>query len=93
VPAARRSCPDLARQLPVPTQGGRVYRFELRQGVRYSDGTPVRATDVRASSERMLQLNGVNLPPFYGAIRGASHCVTTPAACDLSSGIQRRCQR
>jgi hypothetical protein len=41
----------------------------------------------------MLQLNGVNLPPFYGAIRGASHCVTTPAACDLSSGIQRRCQR
>jgi peptide/nickel transport system substrate-binding protein len=80
--------PDLARQLPVPTRGGRVYRFELRRGIRYSDGTPVRATDVRASFERMLQLNGLNLPPFYGAIRGASRCVSTPAACDLSSGIR-----
>jgi peptide/nickel transport system substrate-binding protein len=80
--------PDLARQLPVPTQGGRVYRFELRAGIRYSDGTPVRAADVRASFERMLKLNGLNLPPFYAAIKGASQCVTRPGACDLSSGIQ-----
>ena len=79
---------DLARQLPVPTQNGRVYRFELRAGVRYSDGTPVRAADVRASFERMLKLNGHNLPPFYSAIKGASQCVTQPRACDLSSGIQ-----
>ncbi len=79
---------DLARQLPAPTQGGRVYRFELRAGVRYSDGTPVRAADVRASFERMLKLNGRNLPAFYAAIKGASQCVTKPRACDLSSGIQ-----
>ncbi len=79
--------PDLARQLPVPTQGGRVYRFELRAGIRYSDGTPVRAADVRASFERTLKLNGLNLPPFYAAIKGASQCVTRPGACDLSSGI------
>ena len=79
---------DLARQLPVPTQNGRVYHFELRAGVRYSDGTPVRAADVRASFERMLKLNGRNLPPFYSAIKGASQCVTQPRACDLSSGIQ-----
>jgi peptide/nickel transport system substrate-binding protein len=80
--------PDLARQLPVPTGGGRVYRFDLRAGIRYSDGTPLRASDVRASFERMLKLNGLNLPPFYAAIKGATHCVTKPGACDLSSGIQ-----
>ena len=80
--------PDLARQLPVPTQGGRLYRFELREGIRYSDGAPVRASDVRASFERMLKLNGLNLPPFYAAIEGASQCVTKPDVCDLSSGIQ-----
>jgi ABC-type transport system substrate-binding protein/class 3 adenylate cyclase len=80
--------PDLARELPVPTQGGRVYRFQLRRGIRYSDGTPVRAADLRASFERMLKLNGRNLPPFYSAIKGASECVAKPAACDLSSGIQ-----
>jgi ABC-type transport system substrate-binding protein/class 3 adenylate cyclase/streptogramin lyase len=79
--------PDLARQLPVPTQGGRVYRFELRAGIRYSDGKPVRAGDVRASFERMLKLNGPG-QPFYAAIMGASQCVTKPGACDLSSGIQ-----
>ena len=79
--------PDLARQLPVPTQGGRVYRFELRAGIRYSDGKPVRAGDVRASFERMLKLNGPG-QPFYAAIKGASQCVTKPGACDLSSGIQ-----
>jgi ABC-type transport system substrate-binding protein/class 3 adenylate cyclase len=80
--------PDLARQLPVPTRGGRVYRFQLRTGIHYSDGTPVRAADVRASFVRMLKLNGPNLPPFYDAIKGASQCVTKPGACDLSSGIQ-----
>ena len=79
--------PDLARQLPVPTQNGRVYRFELRAGIRYSDGTPVRAADVRASFERMLKLNGPG-QLFYAAIKGASQCVTKPVACDLSSGIQ-----
>ena len=79
--------PDLARQLPVPTQGGRVYRFELRPGIRYSDGKPVRAADVRASFKRMLKLNGPG-EPFYAAIKGASQCVTKPGACDLSSGIQ-----
>ncbi len=70
--------PDLARQLPVPTDGGRVYQFQLRGGIRFSDGTPLRAGDVRASFERMLTLNGANLPPFFGAVVGAPQCIKTP---------------
>jgi ABC-type dipeptide/oligopeptide/nickel transport system permease subunit/ABC-type transport system substrate-binding protein len=34
--------------------GGRRYRFVLREGLRFHDGTPLRAADVKRSFERML---------------------------------------
>ena len=49
--------PDLAVNLPIPTDGGRTYRFQLRKGLEFSDGSPVRASDFRASMERLLRLN------------------------------------
>jgi ABC-type transport system substrate-binding protein/class 3 adenylate cyclase len=80
--------PDLALNLPVPTDEGRTYRFQLRSGLRYSDGSPVRASDFRASMERLLRLNGVNLPPFYGGIVGAESCSAESGRCDLRKGIE-----
>ena len=43
--------PDLATSLPEPTDGGLTYTFQLRRGIRYSNGDPyVRATcDARSS--------------------------------------------
>ena len=38
--------PDLADAVPAPTDGGRTYTFNLRPGIRYSDGTEVRASDI-----------------------------------------------
>ena len=35
--------PDLAVSLPTPTDGGTTYTFQLRPGIRYSNGQPVRA--------------------------------------------------
>lgn len=80
--------PDLATNLPTPTDDGRTYRFQLRAGLRYSDGSPVLASDFRASMERLLRLNGINLPPFYGAILGADHCSAPAGRCDLGRGIE-----
>ena len=34
--------PDLALSIPAPTEGGRTYTFQLREGIRYSNGDPVR---------------------------------------------------
>ena len=34
--------PDMARSLPEPTDGGRTYTFQLREGLRYSTGKAVR---------------------------------------------------
>jgi YVTN family beta-propeller protein len=80
--------PDLAVNLPIPTDDGRTYRFQLRSGLQYSNGSPVRASDFRASMERLLRLNGVNLPPFYGGILGADRCSAVADRCDLGKGIE-----
>jgi peptide/nickel transport system substrate-binding protein len=77
--------PDLATSLPAITDGGRTYSFHLRTGIRYSNGAPVRASDIRLGIERVLRAG--NLTTFYTGIRGARRCVATPSRCDLSAGI------
>lgn len=76
--------PNLATELPTPTDGGMTYTFQLRPDVSYSTGAPVRASDVRASIERTLRFDGAP-GYFFEAIRGASAC--TSKHCDLSKGI------
>lgn len=48
-----RLAPDLAASWEVE-EGGRTYRFALREGARFSDGTPVTADLVKRSFERVL---------------------------------------
>ena len=45
----------LAVAVPEPTDGGRRYTFRLRAGLRYSDGSPVRASHFKATVDRTLQ--------------------------------------
>jgi peptide/nickel transport system substrate-binding protein len=82
--------PDLARSLPSPTDGGLTYRFQLRPGLRYSTGAPVRARDVRASLERVHRMQasglGFSLGSFPLGLRGETAC--DARRCDLSDGIQ-----
>jgi YVTN family beta-propeller protein len=75
---------DLAASVPQPSDGGRSYTFQLRSGLRFSDGTPVRPEDFRASIERVLRVSpGAAL---YDGIAGADGC--TRRRCDLSNGIE-----
>jgi hypothetical protein len=50
----------LATDVPRPSGDGRTYVFALRPGLRYSDGTPVRPEDFRASMERFLHVTRNN---------------------------------
>jgi YVTN family beta-propeller protein len=78
--------PNLAVRVPTPTDQGRTYTFQLRRGVRYSDGTPVRASDFRYSLERALTLDpDLSL---YDAVDGAAECAGPPGRCDLSEGVE-----
>jgi peptide/nickel transport system substrate-binding protein len=74
---------DLAESVPQPDDGGLTYNFQLRPGLRFSDGSAVRATDFRASMERLIRLAG---ELYYGDLTGVSTC--TPKRCDLSKGIE-----
>ncbi|MEO8425279.1 MAG: ABC transporter substrate-binding protein, partial [Actinomycetota bacterium] len=79
--------PGLATAIPVPTDGGRTYTFQLRPNIVYADGTPVRPEDFRTAIERALTL-GTPRPDYYAGTLGAGACIARSGACDLSRGIQ-----
>jgi peptide/nickel transport system substrate-binding protein len=49
--------PGLAEDLPDVSDDGLVWRFKLRPSLRFSDGTPLRASDFKASIERVLAMD------------------------------------
>jgi YVTN family beta-propeller protein len=80
--------PNLATHIPTPTDDRTTYTFQLRPGIRYSNGMPVRAGDFRSSLERVFKVNPAAPLPYFQKIVGASACVKQPAECDLSKGIE-----
>src|SRR5437868_6397603 len=45
---------DLCTGMPEPEDGGKTYVFELRNGVRFHDGTPLTSADVKASWNHII---------------------------------------
>jgi peptide/nickel transport system substrate-binding protein len=74
--AGSKVIPGLAREMPKITNGGKTYTLFLRKGLKYSDGTPVKASDFPASVERMFKLNSSG-SPFYTDIIGAEKFAET----------------
>jgi peptide/nickel transport system substrate-binding protein len=68
--------PGLAESLPKISSGGKTYTLTLRKGLKYSDGTPVKASDFAASVERMFKLNSGG-STFYTGIVGAEKFAET----------------
>jgi peptide/nickel transport system substrate-binding protein len=62
--------PGLAESLPKVSNGGKTYTLKLRKGLKYSDGTPVKASDFKFAVERCFKLNSGG-SPFYTDIVGA----------------------
>ena len=79
--------PDLAEAVPAPTDDGRTYTFKLRDGIVFSDGTPVTVADVVASYRRIFKISGPTSGTFYNGIVGAEACIATPADCTLEGGV------
>ncbi|GHH72880.1 ABC transporter substrate-binding protein [Streptosporangium violaceochromogenes] len=44
--------PDMATDLGTPSQGGKVWKFTLKDGLKYEDGTPIVADDIKYNVER-----------------------------------------
>ena len=84
--AGTQLVPNLAVSLPTPTDGGRTYTFRLRPNIRYSNGTPLKAADVRRAFERDFAIGKLPVT-YYDGIVGAAQCKEAPKHCDLSRGI------
>ena len=74
--AGSKVIPGLATAMPKISNGGKTYTLFLRKGLKYSDGTPVRASDFPATVERMFKLNSGGVP-FYTSIVGAEKFAET----------------
>jgi len=68
--------PALAEDLPEVSEDGKTYTLQLRDGLEYSDGTPVKASDFPASIERLFKLNSPGTG-FYLDIVGAEEFAET----------------
>jgi peptide/nickel transport system substrate-binding protein len=74
--AGSKVVPALAESLPKITNGGKTYTLTLRQGLKYSDGTPVKASDFKSTIERLFKISSPG-SPFYEGIVGAEKFAKT----------------
>ena len=85
--AAFTVVPDLAENLPTPTNGGKTWVFKLRKGIKFSNGQPLTVNDVVASFQRIFKVKSPTSGSFYAGIVGAQACLKTPATCTLKGGV------
>src|SRR5437763_8128491 len=55
---------DLCTAMPKPTDDGKTYTFKIREGVKFTDGSPLTAADVAASWQQI-----VHPPQGYSSAR------------------------
>jgi peptide/nickel transport system substrate-binding protein len=80
--AGSKVVPGLAKSLPQISNGGKTYTLVLRKGLKYSDGTPVKASDFKFAVERMFKLDSGGTP-FFTDIVGADQFQKTKSG-DIS---------
>jgi peptide/nickel transport system substrate-binding protein len=81
--AGTQIVPDLATSLPTPTDGGKTYLFQIRKGIKFSNGQVMKPSDFVRTFERQFTVPGPT--SFYSGIIGASKCSTK--GCDLTQGV------
>jgi peptide/nickel transport system substrate-binding protein len=69
-PAGTKVIPGLAESLPKLSNGDKTYTLTLRKGLKYSDGSPVKACDAKVAIQRIFDTNSKGAP-LYTDIVGA----------------------
>jgi peptide/nickel transport system substrate-binding protein len=85
-PAGYKLVPGLAQSLPTVSRNGKVYKFKLRKGLKYSNGKPVKASDFKWAIKRGFLAQGQGVG-FYTDIAGAEAYSKHPTAGGNISGI------
>ena len=76
--------PGLAKSLPEVSPDGKTYKLTLRPNMKYSDGTPIKASDFTYAIQRLFKADSGG-SVFYGVIAGADDYAEGKA--DKISGI------
>src|SRR5918997_2656687 len=79
--------PGVAKKLPEISPDGKTYELTLREGLRYSDGTPAKASDFEHTIKRVLNLESGGSTFFLG-IEGAQDYVDAGRPETDISGIE-----
>ena len=87
--ASTELIPAMAESIPTPTDGGKMYVFQIRPNLHYSDGEPVKASDVVNMVKRNLFLGGP-FSSFYDDIVGATAYAAAKKAERAADGDDRR---
>ena len=67
--------PDLAARIPLAEDGGKTYTFQLRPGIKYSNGQPLVASDVQRGLEREFRIMPAPVAYYYSHLVGAAECM------------------
>ena len=78
--------PGLAEAMPDISEDGTTYKLKLRSGLKYSDGSPVKASDFEHAIKRVLNLESGGTA-FYLVIEGAQEYLDSGKAEGDISGI------
>jgi peptide/nickel transport system substrate-binding protein len=70
-PAGATLVPYLAKSMPTVSADGRNFKFTLRDGLKYSNGTAVKASDFRYTIERDFKMDSPGVG-FFTDIKGVS---------------------
>jgi peptide/nickel transport system substrate-binding protein len=84
--AGTQLIPGLATALPTVSSDGLTYTMTMRSGIKYSDGTPVKASDFTHAIERSIKISWGGSSFFTGYIKGAADYAAGKA--QTISGIQ-----
>jgi peptide/nickel transport system substrate-binding protein len=85
-PAGYKLVPGLAQSLPTISKNGKVYHFKLRNGLKYSNGQKVVASDFKWAIKRGFLATGQGVG-FYTDIAGAKAYAAHPTPSGNISGI------
>jgi peptide/nickel transport system substrate-binding protein len=85
-PAGYKLVPGLAQSLPTVSKNGKVYKFKLRKGLKYSNGAALKASDFEWAIKRGFLAQGQGVG-FYTDIAGAEAYSKNPTPGGDISGI------
>jgi len=79
--------PGVAEELPEVSEDGKTVTFTMRKGLKFSDGTPLKASDFEHTIKRVLNLES-GASPFYEVIEGATEYIEAGKPEGDISGIE-----